>query len=241
MVYGGTLTVDFYIPLADDQADNLVRDLSIAKTNKVFRQLWNIQEGDSRKFVDGQPKTFRYNSEGKIFGSRYYVAEQMEWESEEYASKFLKNMRKNTTASRNNEKVYFYLLDKVTDNNGTRCWRVSEEKIAKSIISATETYLFDLSKEEKEVLRKVSRKRREVSRNIIRDGEKVEDSPELLVSDGNKIYYSLLHSVLVPVMRDKGVRDSFSENERDILNQLFGKYREEMMPDKITRGTPAVV
>jgi hypothetical protein len=150
----------------------------------------------------------------------------MEWESEKYGSKFLKNMRKNTTASGDDEEVYFYLLDKVTDNNGTRCWRVSEDKIAKSIISATETYLFDLSKEEKEVLRKVSRKRREVSQNVIRDGETVEDSPELLVSDGNKIYYSLLHSVLVTVMRDKGIRDSFSENKRDILNQLFVKYKE---------------
>jgi hypothetical protein len=36
MAYGGTLTVDFYIPLADDQADYLVRDLSIEKRTKFL-------------------------------------------------------------------------------------------------------------------------------------------------------------------------------------------------------------
>lgn len=180
------------IPLSEAEGDYDLNGFTPRKINKVFRALVTAEEGTDKKITENGLKTLRFAPEGthKKYISRHGLAEHFGY-SPDYVTQILQPMK--TTG----EDLYLYLLDIETDETGTKCYRINEENIAKSIKMAIENFYFELTAEEKELIDDL------VAANLYH--------PQIYWNFDGETYYTLLHAFVNKCSRAKVNLDRLSD------------------------------
>lgn len=205
------------IELSDEEVEELgLEGLSMTKLNKVFRFLINPDDGEKKKQFHDQldVEDYReYDDEGNVYVSRYCIAEEMGWGADT-ASTYWNVLRSNCE---NDEypalDIYLKLLEAFEVGYEPRFWRVSMDKVAKSIISATEEYFFELSEEET---------------NAIEDLVREIDWRKMVLRKKNDTYeYVMLDSFYG---RMKHIEERYNEKPEnwDVARQLIDKFKENI-------------
>lgn len=138
------------IPLSvDDKID--FGDRNFETVNNLFIAFIKAQNGEEVKFTDDDVKALRFSPDDsdKNYISRQGLAEHFGY-NEDYVSHQLSILKKE------GEKIYLDLLDECSDPYNVKYYRISEEGIAKSLITATEEFYFELNEEEKQVITDLS-------------------------------------------------------------------------------------
>jgi hypothetical protein len=198
------------IPLSEAEGDYDLNGFTPRKINKVFRALVTAQEGQDKKITEKGLKRLRFIPQGqdKKYISRYGLAEYFDY-SPDYITQILKPMKIT------GESLYLFLLDIETDENGTKCYRIDEEKIAKSIKRAIENFFFELTEEEKELIDEL------VAEDIYH--------PQIYWDFGDQTHYTLLHAFISRCSRAK---------EADTLSDILNEEKEETFLDIMKRLEP---
>lgn len=195
------------------------------KVGQVFRLLIDPPDGEKQKQLHDQLEfgTHRcYGEDGKIYLSRHGIAEEMKWGNPTNASRKIKPLK--TNRNNNNEdlslEIDIYLLEKKKGLNNTKCWRVDKEKIAKSLISATEEHFFELSEEEKNLIEETV--------------DEIDWSRPVLFSEkDDSVYYMLLDNFYHKLKKYRDRREEKTVDE-NMLNELIKKYKENSNSDSRT-------
>jgi hypothetical protein len=138
------------IPLtADENID--FEDRNFETVNKLFKAFLKAQNGEEVKFIDGDIKALRFSPDDsdKNYISRQGLAKHLDY-NEDYVSYQLSILKKES------EKIYLDLLEECSDLYNVKYYRISEEKIAESLITATEEFYFELDEDEKQVVTDLS-------------------------------------------------------------------------------------
>jgi hypothetical protein len=206
---------DLKIPISDDEGLDF-GDRQFKTVNKLFRAFVNAQRGEEVKFVDGEIKALRFSPEGsdETYISRQGLADSLDY-NEDYVSHQLGALKME------GNKLSVDVLEEVTDVYDTVYYRISKEKVAESVIQATENYYFELSETEKELVRNL------VDEDFFH--------PQVYWEFRAGLYYTLLSAFVREIshIKDKLERlpeDVFSEKEEISEEEVYLKLIEKYEP-----------
>jgi hypothetical protein len=211
------------IELGEDQVEEVnPRGLSMKKLKEVFELLLDPPDGQKQKKLHGfmDLKTFRtYDSKDNVYISRSCIAEEMRWRDIDRASRFVSVLTTNANANNiSNLDFPLYFLEKEMGLNNTKCWRVSADKVARSMSKAAESEYFPVTEKEEEIMSKMVKE-------FWMDLGRFDSGPKVLWEYQGAIVYALLDNFFLR-LRNCEESDFDSEENWKIVSRLLDKYEE---------------